>query len=163
MTVHSRTNSRRAIVVASALALFGCNGDATQPDLFNLQVNGLVLEYTDGTRTATRPVLDLTWVFVILPDGETGQVCDDTGCLTVNFVASALTFTDTLDNSAGHYSIDIGSSFECTLRVRAWELAGAGNGVFTYSGKTATAPRLASPSDCKDRTILENGPTLIIE
>lgn len=166
---------RHAITAANALVLpllLGCIGDPNGvPNDFFFEVDGLVLEYTDATKTTTRPVPDVTWVGVILPDGQTRDWCDFVDCYTTNFVADAYTFTDVLTHTAGHYSLQVRDPAHRELRVRAWEEARqatttdplTGRKVYTYSGKTATAPRLAEPPDCKHGRIEEDGPTLIIE
>ena len=167
MSVHNRTKCRPAITVASALALpllFGCNADpnGVEDDLFVFQVNGLVLEYADGTKTATRPVVDGTWLGLILPNEETWWWCNSVDCYTTNFLTHVHTFTDAADNSAGHYLIIIEDPEVCALGLQAWEEGVPGNGVYIFSGKTATAPRLAEPAVCTHGNEVD-GPTLIIE
>ncbi len=134
----------KQIIVASALALFGCYGDPSGPD-FRVTVEGFVLEYVDATRTTTRPV-DGALVEVLLPDGQTRQWCFPLSgfCGTREWASQSLTGPD------GHYVLIIGEPDDCGLRVRA-----DGGG-----GQIATAPRVAP--GCRNGGTYD-GPTLIIE
>ena len=159
-----RNSVLERLMIASALALpllFGCGGDPSGPDPFPFTstFTGFVLEYTDGTRTTTRPV-ETARLEVLLPDGVTEEYCDadvafgPVTCRQVQFVR--LGFVD----STGRYAIDVLDPAHCALRLRAWEhnigAGGSGHG----EGKTATAPILGTP--CENRGTQE-GPTLIVE
>lgn len=154
----------KRITVASALVvtlLFGCNGDPSGPDPvpFTSRFSGFVLEYTDGTRTTTRPV-GTARLEVLLPDGETGEYCDadvafgPVTCRQVQFVGLGFT------GNTGQYGISVEDPAHCALRLRAWEhnigAGGSGHG----EGKTATAPMLGTP--CENNGAQEV-PTLIVE
>ena len=143
-------------MVACALALFlpfGCTGT----DIFIVNVEGFVLEYVDDTRTTTRPVAD-AWVEVILPDGQTQEICADSnppGCFDLQWVAETSTDSD------GHYILSIFDRDHCALRVRAYgDAVGAFPPVPDTTSKTATAPRLAESCE---HLVPQEGPTLIIE
>ena len=92
----------RRVMVACGLTLFGCCDstptDGSPEDDFFV-VTGLVLEYTDASRTTTVPVVD-AMLEVILPDGETREECfgnifgGPVDCIDVEWVAQAWTNMD---------------------------------------------------------------------
>jgi len=128
--------------------LFGCTGDpgGVPDDLFASHFTGLVLEYTDNTRTATRAVVGAR-VEVLLPDGVTEEYCDadyafgPVTCRQVQFVEVAFPGPD------GQFWLTVDNPAHCALRLRAWErnigVAGSGHG----EGKTATLPVLGTPCE----------------
>ena len=161
MLHQTSANCRSAITVAGALTLFGCDSTPTDgvPEDDFFVVTGLVLEYTDATRTTTVPVVD-AMLEVILPDGETREECfgnifgGPVNCIDVEWVAQAWTNMD----STGLYRFEIEDPEHCALRVRAY--SGHINTIPIKTGKTATVPRLAEV--CENHGI-QDGPTLIIQ
>ena len=153
-------NCRSTIMVASALALFGCGGDPSGPqdEPFTSTFTGFVLEYADDTRTTTSPFPG-AHLYVILPDGETREFCEPEVpfgpaiCKQVQWVVRGMSFSAGPFSSDGEYGFDVTDPAHCVLRLRAWEFP-------DNTGKTATAPLLAE--SCEHLGTQE-GPTLIIE
>ncbi len=142
----------RPFGIVSALALpvlFACSSTTELIPAWEMRVEGLVLEYTDSTRTTTVPVPGAN-VRLFIPEGE------ERYCLLVlcDVVFPERTTTD----GSGRFFFHLVDPAACTLRVRADAVTGDPlDGTVVI--KTAEAPRIAP--ECREGRV--DGPTLILE
>lgn len=142
----------RPLDIVGALALpvlSACSSTTELIPAWEMRVEGIVLEYTDSTRTSTVPVRGAN-VRLFIPERE------EQNCLLV--LCDIVFPGDTTTDGSGGFFFNFIDPAACTLRVRADAVRRDpldGTEVF----KTAEAPRIAP--DCREGRV--DGPTLILE